>query len=53
VYYAIVTAQWNSKPLKKKKIGTKFCFNLERLASETYEMLKRAFPDDTLSRTPL
>jgi len=39
--------------LKEKRIGTKFCFNVERLASETYEMLKRAFPDDTLSRRPL
>jgi len=39
--------------LKEKRIGTKFCFNLERLASETYEMLKRAFPLDNLSRTPL
>ena len=39
--------------LKEKRIGTKFCFNLERLASETYEMLKRTFHDDNLSRTPL
>jgi hypothetical protein len=37
--------------LKEERIFIKFCFNLEKLVSETYEMLKRAFHDDTMNRT--
>jgi hypothetical protein len=37
--------------IKEKRIFMNFCFNLEKPACETYGMLKKAFHDDTMSRT--
>jgi len=36
--------------LKEQKICYKFCFNLNKIASDTYIMLIKAFYDDTMSR---
>ena len=36
--------------LKEQIICYKFCFNLKKLASETYRMLMKAFYDDNMSR---
>jgi len=37
--------------LKEKEICNKCCFNLEKPASETYEVLQKAFYGDATSRT--
>lgn len=37
--------------IKKQKICTNFCFNIEKPGSETYEMLSEAFHNDAISRT--
>jgi hypothetical protein len=37
--------------LKERHICVKFCFILGKTASETHEMLKRAFGDNAMERT--
>jgi hypothetical protein len=37
--------------LKEQRICVKFCFKLGKTASETHEMLKRAFGDNAMGRT--
>jgi len=36
--------------LKEQRICYKFCFNVKKIASETYRTLLKAFYDDTMSR---
>ena len=36
--------------LKEQRICYKFCFNLKKIASETYRMPIKAIHDDTMSR---
>jgi len=36
----------------EQRICYKFCFNLTKIASESYRMLIKAFYDDTMSKIP-
>ena len=39
--------------LKEQRIFHKFCFNLKKIASETYRTLIKAFYDDTMSKVQM
>ena len=39
--------------LQEQKICYKFCFNLKKIASETYRTLIEAFYEDTMSRVQM